>query len=112
MIQSSMHMFCSRDAVALPTAKPGHTLARPGHFLVQERSDVEARPHTRHTETRAHSNHPQGDIIDLLNLLEGHLRGDHRHSRLIDCQPRRSINRKQLPLHLDEVLLGSLIECG
>ena len=41
MIQSSMHLFCGRDAVALPTAKPGHTLARPGHCLVQERSDVE-----------------------------------------------------------------------
>ena len=36
-----MHLFCGRDAVALPTAKPGHTLARPGHCLVQERSDVE-----------------------------------------------------------------------
>lgn len=28
-----------------PTAKPGHTLARPGHCLVQKRSDVEAELH-------------------------------------------------------------------
>ena len=36
-----MRMFCDRDTAPLPRAKPGYTLARPGHCLDQEKLDIE-----------------------------------------------------------------------